>query len=179
MFIVVKVAVKAVPGESTGLIMEMHSFKTPSFPIIAKQTWARTKSLIYMVFPIYMVGSALVQGAYALDWLEPVNSALSFLTVGWLGLPAIAGVLLIFGAARKELILLMAVVIFGTNLAAAFTPAQLVVLALFGMIYPCFATFGVLTTEFGWKSAWAIIGANLLVAILIGGIAARLLALVF
>ena len=30
MFAVVKVAVKAVPGESTGLIMEMHSFKTPS-----------------------------------------------------------------------------------------------------------------------------------------------------
>jgi Fe2+ transport system protein B len=30
MFAVVKIAVKVVPGELTGLIMEMHSFKVPS-----------------------------------------------------------------------------------------------------------------------------------------------------
>ncbi len=157
--------------------MEMHSFKAPSLSVIAKQTWARTKSLTYMVFPTYMVGTALVQGAYALGMLQPINNALSFLTVGWLGLPAIAGVLLIFGAARKELILLVAIALFGTNLALAFTPAQLAVLALVGMIYPCFATIGALTKECGWKAAWAIIGANLAVALIIGGIAARLLSL--
>jgi ferrous iron transport protein B len=178
MFVVVKIAVKAVPGELTGLIMEMHSFKTPSFSVVVKQTWARTKSLIYMVFPMYMVGTALVQGAYVLGVLQPVNSALSFLTVGWLGLPAIGGILLIFGAVRKELILLMAVALFGTNLGMFFTPVQLIVLALVGTIYPCFATVGALTKEFGWKAAWAIIGANLAVAILIGGIAAKLLPLV-
>jgi ferrous iron transport protein B len=179
MFVVVKVAVKVVPGELTGLIMEMHSFKIPSFSVVVKQTWARTKSLIYIVFPMYMVGTALVQGAYALGILQSVNSALSFLTVGWLGLPAVGGILLIFGAARKELILLMAVALYGTNLAAFFTPVQLIVLALVGTIYPCFATVGALTREFGWKAAWAIIGVNLAVAILIGGIAAKLLVLVF
>jgi ferrous iron transport protein B len=179
MFVVVKVAVKAVPGELTGLIMEMHSFKTPSLSVMGKQTWARTKSLIYMVFPIYMIASALVQGAYALGWLDPLNNAIAFLTVGWLGLPVIAGTLLIFGAARKELILLMAVTLFGANLALHLTSVQLIVLALVGTIYPCFATVGTLTKEFGWKAAWAIIGANLATAILVGGIAARLLTLVF
>ncbi len=179
MFLVVKLAVKAVPGELTGLIMEMHSFKTPSLSVMGKQTWARTKSLIYMVFPIYMIASALVQGAYALSWLDPLNNAISFLTVGWLGLPVIAGTLLIFGAARKELILLMAVTLFGANLALHLTSVQLIVLALVGTIYPCFATVGTLTKEFGWKAAWAIIGANLATAILVGGIAARLLTLVF
>jgi ferrous iron transport protein B len=179
MFVVVKAAVRTVPGESTGLIMEMHSFKTPSLSVIFKQTWARTKSLIFMVFPIYMAGTAIVQAAYALGALEPVNDALTFLTVKWLGLPAIAGALLIFGAARKELILLMAVALLGTDLSLYFTSTQIVVLALVGMIYPCFATIGALTKEFGWKSAWAIIGVNLVVALLIGGIAARLLDLVF
>ncbi len=178
MFVVVKLAVKAVPGELTGLIMEMHSFKTPSLSVMAKQTWARTKSLIYMVFPIYMIASAAVQVAYALGWLEPMNNAISFLTVGWLGLPVIAGTLLIFGAARKELILLMAVVIFGTNLAAFLTPVQLIVLALVGTIYPCLATIGTLTKEFGWKAAWAIIGANLATAVIVGVIAAKVLPLV-
>ncbi|MDO8472984.1 MAG: ferrous iron transport protein B [Dehalococcoidia bacterium] len=172
MFVVVKLAVKTVPGQLTGMIMEMHSFKTPSITVMARQTWGRTKSLIYMVFPIYMVSSALVQGAYALGVLNPVNTALTFFTVGWLGLPVIAGTLLVFGAARKELILLMAVTLFGSNLALHLTPANLVVLALVGMLYPCLATIGALTKEFGWKPAWAIIGANLAVAILVGGIAA-------
>ena len=174
MFGVVKAAVKAVPGETTGLIMEMHSFKMPSATAVLKQTWSRTKSLVYMVFPIYIISSAAIQVAYVQGWLNPVNSGLSFLTVSWLGLPAAAGVLLIFGAARKELILLMAVAIFGSNLAAAFSHGQLFTLALVGMIYPCFATVGALTREFGWKAGWAIIGANMAIALLVSGIAAKL-----
>ncbi len=177
MFAAVKAASHTVPGKLTGLIMEMHSFKTPSVSVVAKQTWARTKSLVYMVFPMYMVGTAAVQVLYALGILNPINNALSFLTVGWLGLPVFAGILLIFGVARKELILLTLVAMFGTNLAGALTPAQIIVLALVGTIYPCLATIGALTHELGWKSAWAIIGANLAIAILIGGIAAKLLAL--
>lgn len=177
MFGMVKLATKAVPGDLTGMIMEMHSFKTPSLSVVSKQTWARTKSLIYMVFPIYMISSALVQGAYALGWLDPVNNAISFLTVGVLGLPVVAGTFLIFGAARKELTLLIAVAIFGTNLALHLTSAQLITLALVATIYPCMATIGTLTKEFGWKSALAIIGASLATTILVGGIAARVLAL--
>ncbi|HXZ95373.1 MAG TPA: nucleoside recognition domain-containing protein, partial [Dehalococcoidia bacterium] len=175
MFGMVKLAAKAVPGDLTGMIMEMHSFKTPSLSIVGKQTWARTKSLIYMVFPIYMITSALVQGAYALGWLNPVNNAMSFLTVGVLRLPVLAGTFLIFGAARKELTLLMAVAIFGTNLALHLTSAQLVTLALVATIYPCMATIGTLTKEFGWKSAWAVIGASFATSILVGSIAARIL----
>lgn len=173
-----KIAVKAVPGELTGLIMEMHSFKVPSLSVIGKQTWARTRSLLIMVFPIYVIGTAAVQAAYTFGLLTQVNNALSFLTVGWLGLPLIGGILLIFGAARKELILLTAVAIFGTNLANALTPVQLIVLALVGTIYPCFATIGALTKEFGWKAAWAIIGANMATAIIVGVIAARVLPLI-
>jgi ferrous iron transport protein B len=169
-----KLAARAVPGELTGLIMEMHAFKTPSLPVVAKQTWARTKSLIFMVFPMYMAGTALVQGLYAYGWLNPVNNALSWLTTGWLGLPAAAGILLIFGAVRKELILLMAVAIFGTNLAAHLTSAQLIVLALVGTIYPCLATIGALMKEFGGKAGVAVTAANLGAALLVGGIAAQL-----
>jgi len=179
LIVVVKMAVKAVPGELTGLIMEMHSFKRPSLSVVTRQTWARTKSLITLVFPIYMAGTAIVQGVYALGWFGPVNKALSFLTVGWLRLPVVAGVLLIFGAVRKELILLMAVAIFGSNIAGSLTPVQLIVLALVGTIYPCLATVGVLNKEFGWKAAWAIIGANTAIAIVAGGVAARALALIF
>jgi ferrous iron transport protein B len=174
-----RVALKVVPGKSTGLIMEMHSFKVPSLSVVGKQTWVRTKSIIYMVFPIYIIGSALVQVLYAAGILGSLSNAISPLTVGWLGLPAIAGILLILGVVRKEMILLGAVAIFGsTNLALFLTPVQLVTLALVAMLYlPCVSTFVILVKEFGWKAATTISLANILAAILIGGLAFRLLAL--
>ena len=67
-------------------------------------------------------------------------------------------------------------VLFGANLAAVLTPVQLIVLALVGMLYiPCLSTVGILVKEFGWKSALAISAAYLATAILIGGIAAKIL----
>jgi ferrous iron transport protein B len=174
-----RIAMKAVPGKSTGLIMEMSSFKWPPLRVVLKQTWTRTKSLIYVVFPIYIIGSALVQALYVYNVLTPISNALSPLTVWWLGLPAAAGVLLILGTVRKEFVLLGAVAIFGTtNLALYFSPVQLVVMALVAMLYiPCISTVAVLGKEFGWKAATIISLANVAAAVLIGGLAFRLLAL--
>jgi ferrous iron transport protein B len=178
-FVLGRVAMKAVPGKSTGLIMEMSSFKMPSLKVVLKQTWTRTKSIIYVVFPIYLVGSALIQAAYAFNVLTPLSDALAPLTVWWLGLPAFAGVLLILGTVRKEFVLIGAVAILGTtNLLVGFTPVQLVIMALVAMLYlPCVATVAILGKEFGWKAAAAISAANIGAALLIGGIAFRLLSL--
>jgi len=180
-FLFGRIAMKVVPGKSTGLIMEMHSFKIPSLSVVSRQTWARTKSLMYFVFPIYVVGSALVQVLYAVGVLEPVSNAVSFMTVWWLGLPAVAGILLILGAVRKEFILLALTAIYGsTRLALFLSPVQLITLALVGILYlPCISTIAILIKEFGWKAAGTISIANVLSAILAGGIAARLISLLF
>jgi ferrous iron transport protein B len=174
-----RVAMKVVPGKSTGLIMEMSSFKMPSLKVVLKQTWTRTKSIIYLVFPIYIAGSAIVQVLYFYNVLTPFSNALSPLTVMWLGLPVEAGVLLILGVVRKEFVLLGAVAIFGTaNLALRFSPVQLVVMALVAMLYiPCVSTVAILGKEFGWKAAAIISLANIAAALLIGGLAFRLLSL--
>jgi ferrous iron transport protein B len=99
--------------------------------------------------------------------------------VGWLGLPVAAGVLLILGVIRKEFVLLGAVAVFGTtNLALYFSPIQLVVMALVAMLYiPCVSTITILGKEFGWKTATIISLANIATAVLIGGLAFRLLTL--
>jgi len=175
-----RIAMKVVPGKTTGLIMEMHSFKVPSFSVVSKQTWTRTKSIIFMVFPIYIIGSAAVQALYVLDLLTPISNAMSPLTVTWLGLPAVTGILLILGIVRKEFILLGAVAIFGTtNLLGPFNPVQLITLALVAMLYvPCLSTIIILIKEFGWKAATTISVANVISAIIIGGLAYRILELV-
>ena len=179
-FIMGKLALKALPGETTGLIMEMHSLKMPSFRVIARQTWTRTKSLIYLVFPIYIIGSALIQLLYALGWLNPISAFMAPLTVGWLKLPVFAGILLILGAVRKEFILLGLVSLVGTNIGAALTAPQILVLTLVGMLYfPCLSTIAILAREFGWKSTSIITFANLGTAVFLGGIFARLLPFIF
>jgi ferrous iron transport protein B len=105
---------------------------------------------------------------------------MSPLTVWWLGLPIVTGILLILGIVRKEFILLGAVAVFSsTNLALYLTPVQLVTLALVAMLYiPCLSTIVVLAKEFGWKAAAAISMANFVTAIIVGGVAFRLLSLV-
>ena len=175
-----RIAFKVVPGESVGLIMEMPSYHIPSAKVVLKQTWARTKSLLWVVFPAYIIGSAVLQAAYAAGLLDPVNNVLSPVTVGWLGLPSAVGILLIFGIVRKELTILMLAVIFQTtNFASVMSPVQLLVLALVTMIYvPCLAMILSLAEEFGWKKASGITVFEVTFAIFLGGIVFRLLSLI-
>jgi len=174
-----RIAFKAVPGESVGLIMEMPDYHVPSLSVVLKQTWARTKSLIWIVFPAYIIGSAVLQAFYAAGLLTPVNALLAPVTVLWLGLPAVVGITLIFGIVRKELTILTLAVIFGTtNFATIMSPVQLIVLALVSMLYiPCISVIVVLASEFGWKRSLTISAAEIIMAIAIGGIAFRVLSL--
>jgi ferrous iron transport protein B len=178
--VVGRIAFKAVPGESVGLIMEMPDYHVPSVSVVLKQTWTRTKSLIWIVFPAYIIGSAIIQGFYAAGWLNPVNALLSPITVLWLGLPAVIGITLIFGIVRKELtILTLAVIFHTTNFATILSPVQLIVLALVSMLYiPCISAILVLASEFGWRKAVGISVAEIVMAIAIGGVAFRVLSLV-
>jgi len=174
-----RIAFKALPGESVGLIMEMPDYHVPSLSVVLKQTWTRTKSLVWIVFPAYIIGSALIQACYAAGLLTPLNNLLSPITVLWLGLPAIIGITLIFGIVRKELTILTLAVIFGTtDFIAVLSPVQLIVLALVSMLYiPCISVILVLASEFGWKKALTISAAEILMAIGTGGIAFRLLSI--
>jgi ferrous iron transport protein B len=104
---------------------------------------------------------------------------LSPVTVVWLGLPVITGITLIFGVLRKELTLIMLATLLGTtNFALALTPTQMVVFTLVAMLYiPCIATIAALVREFGWKKSLFITVFEVAFAILVGGIAFRLLTL--
>jgi ferrous iron transport protein B len=159
--------------------MEMPDYHVPSYSVVLKQTWARTKSLIWIVFPAYIIGSALIQAVYWAGWLTPVNNALAPVTVLWLGLPAIVGITLIFGIVRKEMTILTLAVLLGTtNFASVLTPVQLIVLALVTMIYiPCISVILALAAEFGWKKSLAITLVEVAAATVIGGIAFRVLSL--
>jgi ferrous iron transport protein B len=105
---------------------------------------------------------------------------LSPVTVLWLGLPAVAGITLIFGILRKELALIMLATLLGTtNFALVLTPTQMIVFTLVAMFYiPCTATIAALVKEFRWKKALFITVFEIVFAIILGGVALRLLTIV-
>jgi len=174
---------KIMPGESTGLVMEMFPFRAPIISNILKKTWYRFQDFVFVAFPIVLVGSMVLGGLYETGYLWKLASPLSPVVQGWLGLPAVAGLTLIFAVLRKELALqllvTLAMVMYGggaKNLLLFMTPAQLFVYALVNTIYiPCVATIAVLGRELGWKRALGIMAFTIVLAILIGGIAFRVI----
>jgi len=179
-FILGRIAFKTLPGEPTALIMEMHDYKVPHLETVLKQTWFRLQEFIKIAFPLIIVGSLVIKMAEILNLLGPIANVLSPITVTWLGLPVITGITLIFGVLRKELTLIMLATLLGTtNFAQFMSPVQMVVFTLVAMLYiPCIATIAALVREFGWKKALFITVFEIMFAILIGGIAFRLLMLV-
>jgi len=174
-----RLAFRLLPGESVGMIMEMPEYHVPSGPIVLGQTWQRTKSLIWIVLPAYIIGSIAITAAYAAGFLEPINTVLSPVTVLLLGLPALTGVVFVFGFIRKEMTILALAALFGTTIfSTVLTPVQLIVFGLVAMLYaPCISTVLALAKEFGWKQALAIAALETGLAIALGAIAFRLLGL--
>jgi Fe2+ transport system protein B len=148
-----------------------------------KQTWFRLLEFIKIAFPLIILGSFAIKLIEVSGLLELVASALSPITVTWLGLPLITGITLIFGVLRKELTLIMLATLLGTTNFAevpGFGPIQMVVFTIVTMFYiPCISTIAALIKEIGWKKAILITIFEVIFAITIGGIAYRILILTF
>ena len=172
-----RLAFKIVPGESTALIMEMPDYRQPHVKTILKQTWFRVAEFIKIAFPLIIAGNLVLKLAEIAGLLEHITAVLSPVTVMWLGLPAVAGITLIFGILRKELALIMLATLLGTtNFALVLTPVQMVVFTLVAIFYiPCTATIAALLKEFGWKKALLVTVFEIAFAIILGGVAWRIL----
>jgi ferrous iron transport protein B len=174
-----RLASRVLPGEPTALIMEMHDYRWPHLKTVLKQTWFRLAEFVKIAFPLIIVGSLAIKLAEVLGLLEPIATVLSPVTVMWLGLPAITGITLIFGVLRKELTLIMLATLLGTsNFAQVLAPVQMIVFTLVAIFYiPCIATIAALVREFGWKKALFITMFEIVFAIIVGGVALRVLTL--
>ena len=181
-FILGRLAFKSLPGEPTALIMEMHDYRLPHLRTVLKQTWFRLIEFVKIAFPLIVLGSFVIKLVEVLGLLEPLALILSPITVAWLGLPMIVGVVLIFGVLRKELMITMLTTLFGTmNFAKVpgFGPVQMIVFTLVSMFYiPCIATIAALVKEIGWKKALVITIFEIVFAITLGGLAFRILTLI-
>ena len=174
---------KILPGEPSGLVMEMFGLRRPSVKAMAQKTWWRFREFFYVALPVVIGGSLVLGGLYETGWIWPLSAPLKPLVEGWLGLPMIAGVALIFAILRKELalqfLITFAVAKYGNsahNLLTFMDKTQLFVYGLVTVIYiPCLAAITVLGRELGWKRAAWIVSATVAIALLLGGVALRIL----
>ena len=180
-FLAGKLSSRFMVGEPVELIMPISDYKTPQLKTIIYQTWDSTKEFIFIAAPIVIISGVIIQAIDLAGWMPAISSLLSPVTVNWLGLPAITGILLIFGILRKELILIMLAAYLGTSeFADVLNPQQMITLAVVSMFYvPCVATISVLWKEYGWKKAMAVCIIEILFAIILAGLVKRVLDLVF
>ena len=174
-FIVGKISSKLMVGEPVELIMPMPDYKIPNIKTIFSQTWDSLKEFIYIAAPIVIVSGVVIQGINLAGWMPAIASVMSPVTVNWLGLPAVTGILLIFGILRKELILVMLAAYLGTtDFNEVLTSQQMITLAVVSMFYvPCVATISILWKEYGWKKALVITLAETAFAIVLAGLVKR------
>lgn len=176
-----RLAFKVLPGESTALIMEMGDYRLPQLKTILQETGFRVLEFVKIALPLIIVGNLVIKVAELAGLLGPIADLLSPVTVFWLGLPTITGITLIFGVLRKELSLIMLATLLGTtNFALALTQVQMIVFTLVAVFYiPCISTISALVREFGWTKALGISVFEIVFAIVLGGVASRLLMFIF
>ena len=175
-----------VPGRQPALVLELAPIRRPIAGQVARKAWRRFSEFVRTAAPIMLVGSCVLGLLYESGWIWGATAVLDPVVRGWLGLPSIAGLALVFAFLRKELALqllvALAVIQLGAgaaSLGAIMSPAQLFVYAIVTSVsVPCVATLSALRGEFGWRTTLAICGSTLAIALVSGGLIARLLGVV-
>jgi ferrous iron transport protein B len=164
---------------SPGLILEIPTLKIPSIKSIALKIYFQLKSFALFAWPLLVAGSVVLGLVQALHGDAIINTALSPLVTGALGLPKELGVTLIFGFLRKELSLLMMLQALGVSyqqLMTVVTANQIVVFTVFVSLFiPCLSTFAVLWREVGKKIAFLSAALSVSVAIVLSVVVRLLL----
>ncbi|HUT26446.1 MAG TPA: ferrous iron transport protein B [Methanomassiliicoccales archaeon] len=164
---------RAIKFEPSSLMIEIPDLAMPLAKNVARKTIMRLKEFFFIAFPILLVGSIALELLSAYGILQSIVDPLSFFTVGFLGLPAIIIIALIFGILRKEMSFQLLIVLFGTaDLASVMTVEQLFVFALIMATFmPCMSALAVMIREYGLKDSLKVTFASITLAFALGGTA--------
>ena len=176
---------RLMPGDKGVLVMEMFPFRRPVLRQVARKTWRRFREFVWDAAPIILLGSMALGLLYETGWVWKLGTVLNPIVEGWLLLPMVAGLTLLFAILRKELALQLLLVFAAVQAGGAvasissfMTTSQIVTYAIVNALYvPCVATIAVLGRELGWRRTAVICAGTILLALLVGGIVARVLPL--
>ncbi len=169
----------AIPQEEHFLIEELPPYRRPLMKNMLVKAWVRMADFVYIVIPLLIVGGMLYGMVAYYDLVEPIVKPFSFLTVGWLHIPAKTIIPLIYGFLQKDLVPAMLANALGTtDFSAVMTNLQLFTFGLASTFQvPCIIAFSMLAKEFGLKRAVIIEITAFAYGMLWAGVIARLVGL--
>ncbi|MCL6610751.1 MAG: ferrous iron transport protein B [Peptococcaceae bacterium] len=160
---------RILPGEPAPLLMDLPPLRLPRLDNVLVKTRMRSWHFLKEAFPLFVGGALFLSLLKVTGALDSIQSCLEPVTVGWLNLPRESAAAFIMGFIRRE---------FGPAGMINFpmTEGQTFVLMLtLTLFVPCIASVMVIFKERGWKEGVLIWISVLVLAFLVGGLAARLL----
>lgn len=160
------------PGSMEAFLMDIPTYKLPPLRHIWKKTYFRIYEFLVFAWPLIIAASLIMSllNFYKVDNL--LNTLLSPLTEGALGLPRVVGVTLVFGILRKELTLILLGNVLGTPyISDVLSSLQILTFTTFILFYiPCVSYIVVMWREFGVKYTLIAIVLSLIMATLLASL---------
>lgn len=177
---------RLVPGRQSPVVLELAPIRRPVLGHVARKAWWRFESFVRAAAPLMVAGSIVLGSLYETGLIWRLTPVLDPITVGWLGLPSVAGLALVFAFLRKELALQLlatfAIVELGRGAASIgsfMSPGQLFVYAVVTAVsFPCVATLATLSAELGRRTALLMSAGTIAIALAAGGLIARVVGVV-
>ncbi len=159
---------RAVPGETTPLLIDLPPMRLPKPSNVLRKTGMRTFFFMKEAWPWFMAGALGVTLMLQSGLLDLWQKFLSPLTEGWLKLPGEAATAFIMGMVRRDF---GAAGLMELSLSPWQTVVSLVTITLF---VPCIASLMVLFKERGFRQGIYIWLGSWVLAFSVGGILAQI-----
>lgn len=164
---------RVMPAQTEALLLELPPYRRPLAKNVFLKSWLRMREFIFVVIPFLIFGGLAYGALDAFDLTRFVVEPFSPVT-GWLGLPAVTIIPLMFGFLQKDLTPAMLVSVMGTDIAGALTTAQIYTFGLAAIVgIPCVIAFGMIIREFGVVRATSLTVVSILYGLVLAGVVWR------
>ncbi|MCY0877495.1 MAG: ferrous iron transport protein B [Firmicutes bacterium] len=159
---------RTLPGKPAALLLDLPPMRWPSLVNLLEKTRIKVAGFLREAGPLFLVGSGLIELAQAIGGLTWLSDKISPFMEYWLGLPSAATPAFILGFIRRDF---GAVGLYAGGLSPHQVLTGAVTLTLF---VPCIASTLVILKERGARQGTAIWLGSIALALLVGGLVARL-----
>ncbi|NMP24242.1 ferrous iron transport protein B [Sulfobacillus harzensis] len=159
---------RTLPGKPTPLLLDLPPLRMPSVINMLEKTRVKVAGFLREAGPLFLIGSGIVELSQIVGLLPWLVSHLTPFMQEWLGIPGSAVPAFVLGFIRRD---------FGAAglYAAGLTPHQILTGAVtLTLFVPCIASTLVILKERGWRSGSLIWLGSIALALLVGGLTARL-----
>lgn len=162
---------RLLPGESSGLLIDLPPMRLPRVRNVLKKTYVKTKMFLKEATPLFALGAVIISVLQYSGLLEAIQEAISPLTVWWLKLPREMATVFIMGMIRRD---------FGAAGLSSMPltgPQLMTALITITLFVPCIAAVIVIFKERSKGEAALIWTGSMVSAFAVGGLVSRFLSL--